>query len=135
MKERLYISGPMTGHAHFNAPAFDEAERLLRDKGYTPVSPLQKERDAGVIFEGCTGKESLIEMGIQLTMQEIIMQDTEMLLECTGIFMLNEWETSKGATAEYAIARWAGLSARFQINSTNWVYFMPQVIGGFDERI
>ena len=109
MTKKVYISGPMTGHKDFNAARFDLTEGMLAAQNCEVINPLQKERDSGVNFYGRTGKESLSEMGIDLTMNQIITQDVELLLTCDVIYMLPGWRSSKGATAEYYVALWAGI--------------------------
>lgn len=39
MKHTVYISGPMTGHADYNYPAFHEAEQQLRALGHAVINP------------------------------------------------------------------------------------------------
>jgi len=38
---KVYIAGPMSGIPAFNIPAFDEAARVLRDRGFDVVSPAE----------------------------------------------------------------------------------------------
>jgi len=43
-KKVVFIAGPMRGYKDYNFPAFDRAERILRNMGYHPVSPAVMDR-------------------------------------------------------------------------------------------
>jgi hypothetical protein len=53
IRQKVYVSGPISGRSNHNREAFDEACRRLRDNGYYPVNPLDcTPRHTG----GCRGK-------------------------------------------------------------------------------
>lgn len=88
---RVYISGPMTGYEDYNRSAFMEAEKDLTDAGYEVFNP-----GAIIVDE-------------DFNLKNIAIIDLVSLCECDGIYMLDGWEQSKGARAEYAVAQWIGL--------------------------
>ena len=92
---RVYISGKITGLQRpiFEA-AFYGAEQLLTDKGYNPINPLRITEALG-IDESDYPKL----MGV----------DIEALLRCDAIYQLPNWQDSKGARAEKAIADIMGI--------------------------
>ncbi len=84
--KKVYISGPMTGYTDHNRPAFDYAEKLLREHGYDVVNPAHN---------------GLPETA---TWIEHMKADIKLLLECDAIYMLTGWGESKGAVVEHFIA-------------------------------
>lgn len=88
---KIYISGPMTGIADLNAPAFAaEAARLLA-LGYQVENPADV-----VLPDGATWAD-------------FMRADIPRLLACTHIRMLDGWTMSKGARLEHHIAISLGL--------------------------
>jgi len=81
---KVYIAGAMSGHEDFNRPAFNKAEALLKAKGYTVWNPA-------VHPDGFTHKEY---MSVCLPVVKF----------CDAIYMLEGWELSVGATAEFGHA-------------------------------
>lgn len=86
---RVYISGPMTGLVDLNFPAFNEAERLLREAGHEPINPARHGRGEPWQF--------------YMRMALLDLADTE------GVALLDNWRHSRGARLEYKIARELGL--------------------------
>ncbi len=102
----IYVAGPMRGYNEENKPAFEAAKNMLQDKysdlGYDPlrviiphdIFPKQQNGD--------------------LPMSMYIRADVEVVLNSTIIFMLKGWEKSTGASAEHAIAKWAGCQIQYE---------------------
>ncbi len=86
--QRIYVSGPMTGHADFNFPAFHAAAARLREAGYEPINPAEN-------FGGRT----------DLPRETYLRADVILLAQCEAIAMLPGWEESRGAKLEYLLAR------------------------------
>lgn len=91
---RIYISGPITGREDGNRAAFAQAERQLRAAGFTPINPHDNGLPADTLWH------------------EHMRRDLALLLECDGVALLDEWDQSRGARIEYALARDVGLPRR-----------------------
>ncbi len=88
---RVYISGPMSGIAEFNFPAFHAAAAHLRDLGHEVVSPAEVNTDTTMTWEQC------------------LRADIKALCDCDTIAMLPGWENSKGAHLEVHVAHRLGI--------------------------
>jgi hypothetical protein len=104
--EKIYIAGPMSGVPDHNKSAFLKAEQYL-------ISFYGKEKVK--IFNPINHEASLM-------VQRGLIRDTKeayrlcMAMDCeficrhaTMIFMLNGWENSKGAMAEWTLAKCLGI--------------------------
>lgn len=102
---QIYIAGPMSGYHEHNRTAFINKELQLRNDGWPADS----------IFNPISHEASLMVQSGQV-------RDTKeayrmcMALDCeflckhaTHIVMLQGWEDSKGATAEWTLAKCLGL--------------------------
>ena len=92
---RAYISGPMTGVADFNRPAFREAAERLEAAGFTVVTPLTVAERWG---DECPHRWYMREALHQLATADLLA-------------MLPGWERSQGASIEWRIAELLGLPA------------------------
>lgn len=88
-KKRVYLSGPMTGIADNNFPAFHEWAASLRADGYVVVSPAEIP-EAGS-WELC------------------LRADLRELCSCDAIALMPGWENSKGANLELHVAHRLGM--------------------------
>ena len=93
MKERIYISGPMTGIKDNNRELFEKARIKLDKEGFDTVNPLDMDMPEN---EG-------------LTYQQRLRFDIRALTYCDSIYMLPGWKQSKGAMLEYNVAVSLGL--------------------------
>ncbi|WP_225182129.1 DUF4406 domain-containing protein [Pectobacterium aroidearum] len=82
---KVYISGPMTGIADFNRPAFNAAAEKITTDGHVALNPAS-------LPDG-------------LEQSEYMLICMAMLQVADSIIMLPEWEKSKGAVAELALAQ------------------------------
>lgn len=108
----IYVAGPMRGIPFFNRPAFDQAAAFLRTKGWKVHNPV--ERDIAVygpkLFDSNGSGD--IKMAIErhrFDIREVMSDNMRALCECDAIYLLEGWINSKGAYAEYALARALGL--------------------------
>jgi hypothetical protein len=88
MKKKVYISGPITGLVHSIAfKNFSAAASYLRNsiKAY-PVNPMSETRSC------------------DLTWREHMQLDIVLLMKCDCIYMLKNWEKSRGAKIEHELA-------------------------------
>lgn len=83
---KLYISGPMTGIADFNYPAFHAAKEQLLALGYDVVSPAD--------LPLTDGWEWI----------DYILTDIGSVFTVEGVATLDGWERSTGARIECRIA-------------------------------
>lgn len=84
---RIYISGPISDCQDFRIN-FERAKGLLESKGHTVINPAH-----------------LNEVLPDATHEEYMSICIQLLELAEGIYMLNGWQQSKGATAEYWIAQ------------------------------
>lgn len=84
----IYIAGPMSGHEDYNRPAFNDAARRLAEAGHVPINPavLPTELSDSAYMPICTS----------------------MIDGADAIYLLDGWEHSGGAMAEFAYARRQG---------------------------
>lgn len=83
----IYISGPMTGKPRNNKACFDAATQRLRSDGWIVINP-------------CYMNEIRNYATYELGLRSVIIE----LMKCENIYMLVDWERSRGATIEYNIA-------------------------------
>jgi hypothetical protein len=104
---RVYIVGPMRGYPEFNFPAFDAARDLAKSRGWYPISPADMDREAGLNEKECdTVTPSRMRAFVKRDVEAIQSLKAE---EGDAIALLPGWELSRGALAEFALARWLGL--------------------------
>lgn len=98
MNKKVYISGAI---AHYDLQerkeAFGQAERFLSLKGFDPVNPF---------------KNGLPE---EAHRREHMRADIALLLGCDYIYMLKDWELSKGAKLELDVASSCGIKVLFEV--------------------
>ena len=90
--KRIYIAGPMTGHADHNYPAFHAAAERFRQAGWQVVNPADN-------FDGRT----------DLPRETYLRADVALLVNSNAIALLPGWEESVGAKMEYLLARAFGM--------------------------
>ena len=97
----------MQGYPDFNFRAFANATKRLRSWGHQVFSPA--ERDIKVHGEevGKSEKGDLRDINkLGFSLRDALHDDTKFIcLEADAIAMLPGWENSKGAQAEWALAR------------------------------
>lgn len=110
MSERsIYIAGPMRGYPRYNFDAFFNAERLVSQMGFIPINPARIDMEHG--FDPTTPEDRLT----PAMMAEFIARDVDAILnKADAIYMMKGWEMSRGATAEYHLARWKGIEAFYE---------------------
>ena len=106
----IYCCGPMTGIDNLNHPAFFEAESRLKEQGYTVINPARMDEELGLDpHAGVMDPEFL---------KNAAKRDLEAVMTCDGIALLPNWEGSKGAKAELAVAQWLDKK----------IYFYPSMV-------
>ncbi|MEY8684869.1 DUF4406 domain-containing protein [Bacteroides sp. AN502(2024)] len=96
-KDKVYISGAI---AHYDLEerrnAFLNAERYLSIKGFEPVNPFKNGLPDDAHW------------------REHMRADIALLLDCQYIYMLRDWELSKGAKLELDVASSCGIKVLFE---------------------
>ncbi len=99
---KVYIAGPMTGLPQHNFPAFDEAARRWRQKGWHVLNPAEMDRMDNV-------HEFTTEL-LQGFLRKAMSRDLECISQADAIALLPGWSKSSGARVEIALAKYLGLS-------------------------
>jgi hypothetical protein len=111
----IYVAGPMRGFENYNYPAFDRCAKVLSEQGWTVINPAELDREAGkpmsdpMEFSPDTNYEDHEFMRNALKRDMISICD-----ECTAIYMMSNWERSKGANTELALAKALGLDIFYE---------------------
>lgn len=96
---RVYISGAITGPMErgedYKKP-FNDCAFELKKRGYIPVNPLDYQDRIMQKYNGVPKHEDF--------MNELL----KVLLDCDGIFMLDNWTESIGAECEKYVAEETG---------------------------
>lgn len=85
---KLYLAGPMSGIADHNFPAFRAKAQELRDLGFHVVNPAELHGDDR-----------------SQRWSWYLKRDIRALVECDGIYMMEGWTNSKGASFEFDVAQ------------------------------
>lgn len=93
MKKTVYISGKITGlDISVAEAAFEEMEIRLNAVGHKAINPCK-----------------ILPYHPDYKWEEYMLADIKMIFECNAMVMLDNWETSRGAKIEHAIAIHLGL--------------------------
>lgn len=97
-RKRVYISGPI---AHYDLQermaTFKAAERHIRAAGYHPVNPFDNGLPQSAPW------------------RDHMKADIKLLLDCQYIYMLPDWELSKGCKLELDVASSCGIKVLLSI--------------------
>lgn len=86
----VYISGPMTGLPDYNRPAFFTAEKYLKSQGAVVLNPAYSP-------DGLPDHSSYMRIALA------------MVAEAQCVFLLPDWEQSKGVAMELELAKSMGI--------------------------
>lgn len=105
---KIYIAGPMRGYPHFNFHAFYRAEEHLKQLGYEVGNPARMDDESGgpEQYTVLPGDE-----GIRLAMERDL---TWIAKNADAVYMLEGWEQSSGANAEWTLAKTLGLDIYYE---------------------
>lgn len=106
----IYLAGPMQDYAEFNFPAFAKYTAVLRAEGHVVFSPAEKdlERHGPDITKSDTGNLTHI-ANTGFSLRQALEDDTTYICRhADTIAMMPGWEYSKGANAEWALAKALG---------------------------
>ena len=88
---RTYLSGPMTGLADFNFPAFHAEATRLRALGHDVINPAELNPDTDATWHEC------------------MRRDLAAMLTCDTLVLLDGWQKSAGAHLEMHVAHRVGM--------------------------
>ena len=94
----VYICGPMRSMPQLNHPAFFEAEESLLKLGHKVINPARMDQELGLDPHKSQMDSKFIE--------DCARRDIDAVFECDELVLLPNWEKSKGAKAEIAVAQW-----------------------------
>ena len=109
----IYLAGPMQGYPSFNYPAFAQAAAYLRSFGHRVFSPAERDKErhggADISAGNVTGDVKKAEQDHGFSLRAALADDTDFIcMEADTIALLPGWEHSKGAFAEWALAKALG---------------------------
>lgn len=94
--EKCYISGMITGLDIIEAKkTFEQAEKFVKTIGYKPINPMKLPHNHDKKWESFMKK------------------DITALIDCQAIYMIENWQKSKGAKLELIIAKNLGIQIIF----------------------
>lgn len=121
-KGRIYLAGPMTNLQFFNFPIFDDFKKLYEEFGYEVFSPADHDRMLLNKPKNWIPQESDSEGSWKTWAKHLNPPDLRKMLgddlqwiaqNATHIAMLPGWENSKGANAEWALAKALNLNIKY----------------------
>lgn len=103
MKHKIYIAGKVTGEDQQECiTKFAAAKDLLEVMGFEAVNPLEVVGDW------------------KASWPEAMKKCIKALMDCDGIYMLEDWRFSKGATFEYQLSVKLHIPQIGGTNPKNW---------------
>jgi hypothetical protein len=103
----LYVAGPMSYRPQFNFPLFDWVTAVLREQGHTVISPaeLDSAEVRGHAMASLDGAPGAYEAANDKTWGDFLSRDVKIIAdEITGVVLLPEWFSSRGAKLEAFVA-------------------------------
>lgn len=116
-KGTIYIAGPMRGRPNWNYDAFFKAEQQLKASGWDVVNPAtldenyEDTKDLGTP-EDFDPTKNKYHKDVN---RRIMRRDVDVICDqCDAIYMLNDWEVSRGACAEFYLSAAIGLDIYYE---------------------
>lgn len=104
----IYLAGPMRGIRLFNFPAFDAAAHDLRKRGYSVISPADLDRDVGFDPLSLGNSWDWTKTPDSFSLADAVDRDLTAVRQADELCLLPDWNNSRGAKAEKALAEWIG---------------------------
>lgn len=92
--KKIYISGAITNNPCYKND-FALAARIIEASGCEAVNPADVELEGG-------------------SWLDYMRHDIKLLADCDGVYMLQNWQESKGAKIEHQLARELGLNIYYE---------------------
>lgn len=93
---KIYISGRITGMEKEAAELFAKAEQVLLAKNFTPVNPM------------------LLPHNHDKKWVSYMKECLKVMLQCDGLYMLDNWQQSEGALTEWRLAKKLNMPIMYQ---------------------
>ena len=106
MSKTIYIAGKMSGEDDLNWPAFFRKEKELFAQGWDVVNPARLDKEAGLDPGRAMGEYDYTECALR---------DVEALLACDAVYFMADWQHSRGASWERALAKHENLRRFYEI--------------------
>ena len=107
MEIKVYITGKISGLEESEyLPLFAEAAEFLKKQGFVPVNPLEVLPECG---ESCESGLAFPDGRYMHTWQCYMKADIKALMDCEGIFPLENASDSNGAKIEMQLAEQVGI--------------------------
>lgn len=109
-KNKYYLAGPMSNIPQFNYPRFFELAKVLREEGFQIVSPAELDSPA-TVKAAMASPDGKLGSGVVNgeTWGDFLARDVKLVADdVDGVFVMDGWETSKGARLELFVAHLAG---------------------------
>ena len=114
-KPTIYIAGPMRGYDDYNYPAFDRQQKVLEAQGWIVINPAEMDRDDDKPINGPMQFDPDNNYEDHEFMRKALKRDMVAICDdCTAIYMMSNWEKSKGARTEWALAKALGLDIYYE---------------------
>lgn len=101
-----YISGPITGLENGNFDAFMKAQKELEKEGYIVLNPHEIGKE---VYEKWSKIEVRTKEQNEEMWQDYMKVCLKFLCGCDVVFLLGNWETSRGSTIELLVAKTLGI--------------------------
>ena len=99
MHQSIYVIGPERESSDLKQSRYDGVQTLLHSFNVALHTPCGSQRIAGLE----PGEDNVVEIRKEFA------RDLDALLSCDAVALLPDWSSSRGATAEYTVAKAAGL--------------------------
>jgi len=105
----LYLAGPMRGIVYYNSYTFNLASRLLLDAGFEHViNPIEMDYEFGYDYEDLPEFHDWNEVPLGFSIEQAAGRCLSSVVVADKVVLLPGWRESKGAMAEYSLAKWIG---------------------------
>ena len=116
----IYVAGPMRGYENYNYPAFDYRAKKLDEMGWSVINPAELDRNEGKPMSDPMAFSPDTNYADHEFMRQALKRDMDALCDdCTAIYMMANWEESRGAKAEWHLAKALGLDIFYEIPLPN----------------
>lgn len=115
MTKVVYISGPISGLENGNFQKFQDAQNKLEKEGYIVVNPHEIGKDTYKKWSQRLRPEGNLDGQTydKEMWQDFMKVDIQHLVQVDCVFVLDNWETSKGSRLEILIAQKLGIKVYY----------------------